>query len=148
MSKLTLKDISAAMRHMDICMMVTKTPNGALESRPMSNNREVEYDGDSYFFTDGNFPVAKQIEADAQVNLAFMHEPTLGKSLYISVTGKGEVIRDKAEMKKHWVKDVEVYFKDGIDTPGIAMIHVKASNITYWNGKEEGDIPLTQARAA
>jgi len=33
---MTLENISQAMRYVDICMMTTKTADGALESRPMN----------------------------------------------------------------------------------------------------------------
>ena len=142
MAQLTLKDISDAMKDIDICMMTTKTTSGVLDSRPMSNNREVEYDGDSYFFTYGNNPVAKEIEKDAATNLAFIHRRLVGKDLYISVIGNGNIIRDRAAMEKHWVKDLEIWFEKGLDTPDLAMIHVKASRIKYWNGHEEGEVSL------
>lgn len=143
MTKLALKDISEIMRDIDICMMGTKTFEGALESRPMSNNREVEYNGDSYFFAHGDCSAAKEIEKDPQVNLSFVRPNGIfSKSLYLSITGKAALIRDKEVMKKHWVKDVEIWFKDGIDTPGLVLIHVHARHIKYWNGTEEGELSL------
>src|SRR4051812_46479202 len=47
----TLSDISEKMRDIDFCMLATHASNGTIASRPMSNNREVDYDGDSWFFT-------------------------------------------------------------------------------------------------
>ncbi|MBY0406635.1 MAG: pyridoxamine 5'-phosphate oxidase family protein [Rickettsiales bacterium] len=59
-----------------------------------------------------------------------------------SVEGAAELIHDKAEFAKHWVKDLEFFFKDGIDTPSLTLIHVEAHRITYWDGWEEGRISL------
>lgn len=149
MSKLTLKDIAKEMRDIDICMMTTKTPRSALESRPMSNNKNVDYDGNSYFFANGDASAVKEIEADPQVNLSFVKEPALlGKPLYLSITGNATLIRDKQEMKKHWDKDVETWFKDGIDTPGLTLIKVRATRIKYWANYEEGEISLPVAAKA
>ena len=131
MTKLSLKEISEFMRDIDICMMATTTASGALESRPMSNNREVEYNGDSYFFANGDCSAVQEIERDAKVNLGFVHKPMLGKSFYLSVTGNADLIRDRAAMEKHWVKDLEIWFKDGLDTPGLTMINVKANKLKY-----------------
>ena len=143
MAKLSLKEISAAMRHIDICMMTTKTGAGDLESRPMSNNREVDYNGDSYFFAYDHSSAAKELGITPDVNLAYTHEPAIiGKSMYISVTGKARLVHDREEMKKHWVKDVENWFKDGLDTPGLVMIHVKAARLKYWHQYEEGELIL------
>lgn len=141
MSKLGLKDISTAMKHVDICMMTTK--DGGLVSRPMSNNRDVDYDGDSYFFTDGSADVVREIAEDSQVNLAYIHTPAIiGKTLYISVSGHAELVRDKDEMKAHWVPGLEVWFNDGLNTPGLTMIHVKADSVKYWQGEDNGEVKV------
>ena len=145
---MTLSDISTAMRDIDICMMTTFCKTHGLESRPMSDNQEVAYTGDSFFFAYDHSSVVKQIKADPRVNLGFTAKPLLGKNLYLSVTGKGETTQDRSEMEKHWVKDVEVWFKDGLDTPGITLIKVRADRIQYWHGIEEGEVTLGTPRAA
>lgn len=142
MSKLTLQDLSKIMRDIDVCMMTTKTSTGGLESRPMSNNRDVDYAGDSYFFADINGSAAQEIAAHAEVNLAYSAQPLLGKNNYISITGTAGLIRDKEMLRQHWVKDVALWFKDGLDSPNIVLIHVKASSIKYWHGWESSDITL------
>jgi len=59
------------MRQLDICMMVTQSKRGILNSRPMSNNGDVKYNGSSYFFTYEGSKKIKDIEANPQVNLNF-----------------------------------------------------------------------------
>ncbi len=50
----------------------------------MSNNGDVEYDGNSYFFSFEKSRAVKEIEENPEVNLSFN-----GKNeLYISLTGK------------------------------------------------------------
>ncbi len=142
MSRLTLKEVSCAMRRIDICMLTTRESSGRLHARPMSNNSEVEYDGDSYFFTYDDKPVAREIEADPSVNLGLVHRPLLCKSLYLSIEGRASLVRDRAEMKKRWHKHLNMWFKQGLDTPGLVMIRVKAEKITYWHGYQEGEITL------
>lgn len=143
MAQLDINSISKVMRDIDVCMMTTKAKNGRMESRPMSNNRQVDYNGDSYFFTHEHCSAATEIEADSQVNLSYIHPGANdGKSIYISITGDASLIRDKDEIKNHWVKDIETWFKDGIDTPGLVMIHVKARFIKHWQGFEECELVL------
>jgi general stress protein 26 len=136
--KMNLKELSEKMADIDICMMTTTSASNELTSRPMSNNGDVEYDGNSYFFTYGDSHVAMEISGNAQVNLSFATK----KHVYISVSGEGKLVTDKNEMKEHWNKDLEVWFKDGIDTPGITMIHVEAKKIKYWEDMEEGEVQL------
>jgi general stress protein 26 len=141
MRKMSLKDISDVMKHVDICVMTTH--GDAMVSRPMSNNRDVEYDGDSFFFANGSADVVRELSTKPNVNLAYVHDPALlGSSTYISVSGKADLVQDKAEMQKHWVPDLEAWFKDGIDTPGLTMIHVKADSVKYWQGGEEGELKV------
>lgn len=141
---LKLKEISDIMKHIDICMLSSVGPRGVLESRPMSNNRDVEYKGDSYFFTKGSAAVVKELEKNPNVNLAFAgHHSFLNrKSVYISVIGKAKLITDKKTLEKHWTKDLEIWFKKGIDTPGITLIHVKAKTVRYWDGWDEGVVKV------
>ena len=144
MAKMNLKEIAVIMKHIDICMMTTMTAEGTHTSRPMSNNREVEYKGDSYFFTKEEFSCVQDIKMNSQVNLAYVgHHSIINRSsIYISLEGKADLIRDKAEFKKHWVKDLEVWFENGVDTPGLVLVKVKGSRIKYWDGKEEGEISI------
>ncbi|GAC1417344.1 MAG: hypothetical protein NVS9B7_20860 [Flavisolibacter sp.] len=50
MAKKKLETIIKLMRKLDTCMMTTRTGRGTFNSRPMSNNGDVTYDGNSYFF--------------------------------------------------------------------------------------------------
>ena len=85
-----------------------------IAARPMSNNGEVEYDGDSYYFTWEKSRMVADIKRNSKVSLAFQ-----GKSgFWLTVEGVGEVIRDKEEFAKHWNPDIEKWFEDGVDTEG------------------------------
>ncbi|MDV6332719.1 pyridoxamine 5'-phosphate oxidase family protein [Asticcacaulis sp. 201] len=143
MSQLTLKDIAEHVKHIDICMMTSKTSDGGLESRPMSNNKDVEYDGDSYFFANDTASAVREIENNPEVNLAYSRLPgLLSKPFFLSVSGRAQLIRDRALMEQHWVPDLEAWFKDGLDTPGIVLIAVKAYALKYWDGSFEGALSV------
>ncbi|KQS24666.1 pyridoxamine 5'-phosphate oxidase family protein [Dyadobacter sp. Leaf189] len=138
MADKTLKDVAEIMKDLDICMLTTTTTNGMLASRPMSNNRQVEYDGNSYFFTWEGSRMVSDIEMDSGVNLSFNGDD----DIYISIAGKADVTRSREKMEEHWVEELEMWFEDGLDTPGIAMISVAAKQIKYWQGEEEGELKL------
>lgn len=42
--------------------------------------------------------------------------------LYISITGKGKLIKDKDVLKEHWLNELNKWFDQEIDTPEIIMI--------------------------
>lgn len=144
MTQKNLVEIASKMRGIDIAMLSTKPSGGEIASRPMSNNGDVDYDGDSYFFALGDTRIVADIEADDRVSLAFSVEPGLltGGGLFISVEGRASIIRDKAAFKAHWVADLDAWFERGIDTPGLVMLKVHAKRIKYWAGTEEGEVKL------
>jgi general stress protein 26 len=138
MATYTLATLAKYMRQMDICMMVTQSKRGPLNSRPMSNNGDVKYNGNSYFFTYEGSQKLKDIEANPQVSLNFEG----AKDLYLSVSGKAKLIRNKKQFAEHWVDSLSQWFKDGIDTPGMVLIHVKGNYLQYWQKNKEGKIRL------
>jgi general stress protein 26 len=138
MAEKKLSDISSKMRNLDICMLTTQSSRGALNSRPMSNNGDVEYEGDSYFFSYDSSSAVKDIEANPHVNIGFEGP----KNLYISVTGKASIIRTRGRMEEHWLDELKQWFKEGLDTPGIVMVHVTGSRIKYWQNEDQGEIAL------
>jgi general stress protein 26 len=142
MSQMTLSDLSKKMRDIDFTMLLTRTEGGYIAGRPMSNNGQVEYGGDSYFFTYDQTRTVADLERDRKVGLSFQgSKGLLGKPpLFISVEGEAELIRDKARFKEHWTPDLERWFKDGADTPGLVLIKVHATRIHYWDGEDEGEI--------
>ena len=144
MAKMTLSELSEKMRDIDFAMMSTRAANGAVASRPMSNNREVDYDGDSFFFSYDSAHTIGDIGRDSQVGLSFAGaKGLLGKPpIFIAVEGKAELIRDKGQFEAHWTKDLDRWFPKGIDTPGIVLIKVHADRLHYWDGEEEAEVKL------
>ncbi len=144
MTDMTLTDISEKMRDIDFTMLSTRTAGGAIASRPMSTNRQVEFDGDAYYFTCDETRTVADIERDPRVGLAYQAKSgMLGmKPFFISVEGTAELIRDKARFAEHWTKDLDAWFKQGVDTPGLTMIKVHAERLHYWDGYDEGELDL------
>jgi general stress protein 26 len=130
--------IAKTMKDLDICMMSTNGPRGVVNTRPMSNNRDVKYNGESFFFSYTNSRKIKDIKRTESVSLSFT-----GKSgTYLIVNGKARLIKDKSIWEQHWDNSLNQWFKKGMDTPGIVLIAVKASNIKYWMNYKEGEIKL------
>lgn len=147
--QLTLKDISDVLKSIDICMMGTRASDGSLESRPMSSNKDIDSHGNSYFFTLDDTRVVADLNRSPNVCLAFDGRDGLfGKHFYVCVSGEAELINDRSTMKRHWVPDLELWFKDGVDTKGLTMIKVHPHHIRYWKGMEEGEITLKAGRTA
>ncbi len=143
MSTESLAEIAKEMAGIDIAILSTHTENGEIANRPMSNNGDVTYDGTSYYFSYEQARAVSDIQRDPKVALGFSSEAGLfSKGIYVAVEGAAELIRDKATFKQHWTSDLDKWFDNGVDTPGIVLIKVKAKRITYWKGREEGEVKL------
>ena len=150
MADMTLAYISEKMRDIDFAVLSTRGDNGALAGRPMSNNREVDFDGYSYFFTCSDTDMVADIEREPQVGLAYQSKSgMLGmKPFFLTIEGRASLIRDKIEFAEHWTKDLDTWFKDGIDTPGLTLIKVEAERLRYWHGGEEVELDVADKGAA
>jgi general stress protein 26 len=143
MSKKSLAEIAKEMADIDIAILSTHTENGEIANRPMSNNGDVTYDGTSYYFTYEQARAVSDIKRNPKVSLGFSSEAGLfSEGIYVAVEGDAELVRDKATFKQHWTSDLDKWFDDGVDTPGIVLIKVKAKRATYWKGREEGEVEL------
>lgn len=142
MSDLTLTDLAKKMRGVDFAMLFTTTDNGALAGRPMSNNGDVDYDGTSFYFTFEQSRTVSDIERDPKVSLSFQGSKSLlgAPPLFVAVEGVAKLIRDKSAFEAHWTKDLDRWFADGADTPGVVLIEVRAERIHYWDGEDAGEI--------
>ncbi|MDA8596847.1 pyridoxamine 5'-phosphate oxidase family protein [Candidatus Pacebacteria bacterium] len=138
MEKNDLKKVAEAMKEIDFCMMTTVNGNGTMHSRPMSNNKDVEYDGDSYFFTCADTDKVSDIETTPRTSLAYQG----GDMWFIEVYGESSITDDREAMEPYWQENFSRWFKDGLDTDGLRMIKVSAKRISYWNKEEHGKIEL------
>ncbi len=144
MTLLTMDDLPKKMADIDYAILSTRSLDGKIAGRPMSNNGDVKYDGDSYFFTSEDTHMVREIKADPVVALSFTGAKSIfGKPpLFIAIEGRAELIREKPAIKEHWSKDVEKWFEEGFDTPGIVLLKVSAERIHYWDGEDEGELTL------
>jgi general stress protein 26 len=142
MANYTIKEISDKIRDIDFAMLFTKSDNGELAGRPMSNNGKVEYQGDSFFFAYDSTRTAQDIMGDPKVGLSYQGSGNLfGKPpIFIAMEGHASLIRDKLALASRWSQDLDRWFPQGIDTPGVVMIKVSSSRIHYWDGSDEGEL--------
>lgn len=133
----TRKELARAMADMDLCIMVTREDDGMC-SRPMSNNAQVDWDGDNWFFSNGDTRKVAQLRAHPAVTLDFQ-----SKDSWISLRGRATLHQgDKALFRQHWTKDLDRWFPEGIDTPGLTLIQVSAQEAEAWGRIGNGSIGL------
>lgn len=144
MADWTLDDLSKKMAKLDFAMLTTQSGDGGTTARPMSNNGDVDYRGDSYFFAYADSRKVAEIEEEPRVTLSYTGAAGMlgGPPLFVAVEGEATLIRDTAAFEDHWTKDLDRYFPQGIATPGVVMLKVHARRIRYWDGGDEGEIRI------
>lgn len=126
-----------------ICMMTTMTADGRHVSRPMGL-QEAEFDGDLWFFAFSDSSKASQIRQNPQVNVAF----TTKRDAWVSVSGRAELVDDRAKAAELWNPFLKAWFPDGLDTPTLTLIKVHAESAEYWDSPHGRVVTLIQYGAA
>lgn len=138
----TLKDLSERMKDIDFAMLATHTKSGAIGSRPMSNNREVDYDGSSWFFATEDTLMIADIESNPKVNLSYQGKSGIigQRPFFIAIEGHAVLERDTSKFADHWTSGLDRWWPDGIDTPGLVLIHIRGERAHYWDGQDESEL--------
>jgi len=141
---MTMAQLAEEMRDIDFAMLSTVTDGGNISARPMSNNGEVDYDGESWFFTFEQARTVTDIERNPKVGLSYAAKKgLLGHTpLFISIEGNATLIRDRSAFAAHWTEGLNKWFEQGPDTPGIVLIRVAGERIHYWDGMRSGEMTL------
>jgi len=137
--KLNKKMLADVMKEIDICMMTTVGAYGHLHSRPMSNNRNVEWDGDTWFFSYADASAVKEAERESNVNLAYAVPDDI---VFVSVTGKAEIVKDDTKKKELWYDELKRWFPDGPEDNKVVLIKVAGRKVEYWSKEGAGELDL------
>lgn len=112
----------------DFTMLTTHDASGHLVSRPMST-REMDDAGDIWFFTLDDSKKVDEAESDHDVNLSYIDAKG---HRYVSVAGKARTVDDAAKMKELYTASLDIWFEDGLGTPGITLLRVTPVECEFW----------------
>jgi general stress protein 26 len=116
-------------RDIKIAMMTTVEGDGTLHSRPMYS-QQADDDGDLWFFTRLASGKTSELGRDNEVNLGYSDPEN---QHYVSISGKGEIVRDRSRIEEKWSEGLRVWFPKGKDDPDMALIRVKPVRGEYWD---------------
>ena len=109
--------------------MVTHGDNGSLHGRPMANARLDETWDTIWFATQKSSGKAFELKDDAHIFLGYGNA---SGSDYVTVTGTGRIVNDRAKIKELWSPFWKAWF-DGPEDPNLVLIAVTPSEAEYWD---------------
>ena len=136
---LTKEMVSEAMKKVDFCMMTTLGTQRGMHTRPMSNNKNVEWDGDTWFFSAADSSQVQEIRDNPKVNLSYSQPEDI---LFITLSGDGEIVSEVEKKKELWDDELKMWFPDGPESDGVVLIKVRSKSAHYWSKEGEGELTL------
>lgn len=124
-----LEAIRSKIMHVDFGMLTTSDDAGRLTSRPMTR-QQVDKEGGIWFFTSDKSPFTHELHKHPQVNVSFCD---VRESLYVSISGHAELLRDRRKAEEMWNPIVKAWFPEGLDDPHLALIKVTIGAAEYWD---------------
>lgn len=137
--RLSKKRLAEIMKEIDFCMLTTVGAYGHLHSRPMSNNRNVEWDGDTWFFSFADSSQVREIEKEPNVNLNYSRPEEIE---FISLKGKGSIVKNDDKKRELWYDDLKRWFPDGPEDNNVVLIRVTGTHVWYWGKEGDGELDL------
>lgn len=113
---------------LQVCM-VTTYHGRRLRSCPMTV-LEVDTTGHLWFFTSNKTEMMLDLHQHPDVNLTFCD---VKSNRYLSIAGVGVEVDDRAKMRELWDPAFTTWYKEGLDTPGIALMKVSMQEIEFWD---------------
>ncbi|MFO0788331.1 MAG: pyridoxamine 5'-phosphate oxidase family protein [Pirellulales bacterium] len=111
----------------DSAMLVTRTPDGCLRSRPMAV-ADVEANGTLWFVTERYSGKIDELARDGHVNVAMQ-----SSMKFVSISGMAVVVDDPRKVAELWNESWKVWFPGGRDDPSLTLIKVAGDTGEYWD---------------
>ena len=133
-----LDELYALIDGMEIALMTTRRPDGALVTRPMAT-QEYGPHADLWFVTNVETDKVDELQHDPNVCLGYYDD---GSKEWVSVSGTAFLSQDRNRIRELHKPDWKAYFEDeggdrdgGPDDPRLALIFVDAHSVHYMKAK-------------
>jgi general stress protein 26 len=123
-----ISKVGELIKDIKMAMLTTEAEDGLLHSRPMATQM-AEFDGTLWFFTATNSGKVNELEWNPEVNLSYA-QPS--ESRYVSISGTGEIVNDRAKRQELWNEIYRAWFPKGLDDPDLALLKIEVSSAEYW----------------
>ena len=133
-----IEKLAKLIKDIKFAMLTTAMPDHTLRSRPMAT-QNTPFDGTLWFFTYAESGKTHEIQNDQHVNVSYA-DPSNNR--YVSVSGRGTVLRDRAKAKELWTELHRAWFPKGLDDPNLALLRVDVTDAEYWDAPNSKMVQL------
>lgn len=120
--------VKTLVEDMDLAMLTTADAAGNHVARPMST-RQMDDAGDVWFFTIAPSEKTDEVAADEHVGLTYIDAKA---RRFVSIAGVARVVRDPGRMHDLYDEELDVWFENGLATPGLALLKVTPKECEFW----------------
>lgn len=124
-----LQDLRDRVKDVKFGMFTTQDAGGTLTSRPLTL-QQLDDEGNLWFFVSDKEAFTGELPGHPSVNVSFAD---VDDHLYVSVSGRAELLRDRAKAEELWSPAVKAWFPQGIDDPHLALLRVQLQSAEYWD---------------
>ena len=110
--------------------MLTTLAEDGLRSRPL-HTLQLDAEGQLWFFVSASSAKVEEIAHEHGRVAVSYADPA--KQDYVSISGSGEIVRNRERMQALWNPWVKVWFPRGVDDPDLALLCVRIEQAEYWN---------------
>jgi general stress protein 26 len=126
-------------------MVTTVDAGGHLVSRPLTT-QDLDDDGRLWFFVGAESGWVKRFDGGSPVNVAYVDGEG---ATFVSVSGKGELVEDRAKAEERWSKANEAWFPGGPTDPDLRLLRIDVEHADYWDATSSKVVRLaSMAKAA
>lgn len=121
--------VQELVKDIKFAMMTTRTLEDHLHSCPMTTSETSIGAKEIWFIGDKTTETVKDIEKNAQVNLAYVSQDAKN---YVSINGKAELVEDEEKLNELWSPIYSAFYEQGKEDPNLQLIKVVPHGAEYW----------------
>jgi len=89
----------------------------------------MDLTGDLWFFTLEDSKKIDEAESEHDVNLSYVDAKG---HRYVSIAGRARPVADRARMEELYTPVLDIWFENGLQTPGLTLLRVSAIEAEFW----------------
>jgi general stress protein 26 len=110
-------------------MFTNADASRTLSSRPLTR-QQLDDEGNLWFFISDEQQFTRELVDNPSANITFTD---VDDHLYVSVSGRAEMLRDRQKAQELWNPMVKAWFPEGVDDPHLALLKVHVQSAEYWD---------------